>query len=161
MQRVKPGPAPSSLSQSQFGQPEQLKLFMSGTEWKNSITDSTDLGDLDNDAEGMGKLWSTKEAEARQPKEIKAYDVQWRGGRGHRVTIASSPNTVHGSGLYDSIKEKGYEPGPGAAHPTILKGNRGENTQWEGHHRVAAAAAIESDTGKHVWIPTDYRKRQW
>lgn len=139
--------------------PNQLKLFMSGTEWQRSITDSTDLSGRGADA--LSDLWAEKEAQARQPAAFKVHDVQWRGGRGQRVTIGEARNSAHGAGLYDSMKERGYDPtvSHGAAYgPTIL--TEGEDfTQWEGHHRVAAAAAVERDTGQPVYIPTNYRQK--
>lgn len=125
--------------------PDQFKLFMSGTEWKGAVTDSYDRdwvtsGPGDYRQENMNELWSRKETEAREPK-----------------------SNAHGSGLYDAIKNEGYDPnkvddidiesgsyGPSIAHV------RGKSMQVDGHHRIAAAAAVERDTGKVSWIPTNY-----
>jgi hypothetical protein len=109
----------------------QLKLFMTGTEWKAMITHSTD-GPLD-------RIWPQKEEESRLPA-----------GRG-----------LHGGGVYDSIKEHGYVRSHTGGDPTIIfeespDGKSIRNVQSEGHHRVAAAAAVERDTGKPVYIPTNY-----
>ena len=123
---------------------DQLKLFMTGTEWKASINDSMDRdwitdGPGDYRQENMGELWSRKEDEAREPKK----------------------QDHHGSGLYDAIKKDGYDPNKadienGDVGPKIVR-YRGELTQVEGHHRIAAAAAVEKDTGKLSWIPTNYQ----
>jgi hypothetical protein len=59
------------------------------------------------------------------------------------------------------MKEKGYDPQPGDDPPTvILMNNRAGShvvkLQSEGHHRVAAAAAVERDTGQPVYLPVTY-----
>ena len=113
------------------GKPEQLKLFMSGTEWQNDVTHSTD-GPVD-------KVWPEKESQARAPR---------------------SPH-VHGSGTYDSIKRSGYQSYLGDDTPTIvfetnMKETKLQRVQSQGHHRVAAAAALERDTGNPVYLPTNY-----
>lgn len=111
---------------------DQLKLFMTGTEWKATVTHSTD-GPLD-------RIWPQKESEARLP----------------------GPGAVHGSGVYDSMKKKGYiRPVNHALDPTIVfedspSGKEVRRVQSEGHHRVAAAAAIEHDTGKPVYLIPRY-----
>lgn len=133
--------------------PQQLKLFMTGTEWQDNVTKSTDQGS----GESVGRVWGRKERESRQPATIKDHDVQWRGGRGVRVTINERNNGIHGAGLYDSIRDKGYRHEPKESDPpTILLDRSGNNIQYEGHHRVAAAAALERDTGKPTFIPTNY-----
>lgn len=153
--------------------PDQLKLFMGGEEWKSSIDNSFDkksmprpirkqgaITHMEAYRESMPQMWERKEAEARAPETIKTHDVQWRGGRGHRVTIAEEPNRLHGSGVYDSMKEKGYDHDEASSvnKPTIyLRGS--EKIQGQGHHRVAAAAALEQETpGRNVWIPTNYQE---
>lgn len=137
---------PKPLNQTQFrtDEPEQLKLFMSGTEWQNYTDSSIDGGPVDGGnsekaTARMKELWSTKEKEARAPFR----------------------SDVHGAGTYDSMKERGYDPSPGEDPPTIILMNNQANThvvkmQSEGHHRVAAAAAIERDTGQPVWMPVTY-----
>jgi hypothetical protein len=112
--------------------PNQLKLFMTGTEWKNSITHSTD-GPLEH-------IWPQKEQEARSPESS---------GR-------------HGAGVYDSLKENGFNHYKNVNSPATIifeespDGKSVRTVQSEGHHRVAAAAALEKDTGKQVFIPTNY-----
>jgi len=131
------------------GKPEQLKLFMSGTEWQDDVTHSTD-GPIDT-------VWKKKEAQARVP------DSQH-----HSVP--------HGAGLYESMEKHGFDRSKSLnSTPTIVieqspSGEQYRRVQTEGHHRVAAAAAVERDTGKPVYIPTNYyddtpaarkRKREW
>lgn len=111
--------------------PDQLRLFMTGTEWQSFTTHSTD-GPLD-------KIWPQKEAESKLP-----------GGRG-----------FHGGGVYDSMKEHGFVQSQFDSPPTVIfeespNGKEVRHVQSEGHHRVAAAAAIERETGKPVYIPTNY-----
>jgi hypothetical protein len=36
-------------------------------------------------------------------------------------------------------------------------GTKTDLMQSEGHHRVAAAAAIERETGKPIYLPTNYK----
>lgn len=130
------------------GKPEQLKLFMSGTEWQDDVTHSTD-GPIDT-------VWKEKEAQSRAPGDQR--------------------NAPHGAGLYDSMKEEGFNRSKSLnSTPTIVieqspSGKQYRRVQSEGHHRVAAAAAIEKDTGKPVYLPTNYvditdaarkRKREW
>lgn len=107
--------------------PNQFKLFMTGTEWKAHVTHSTD-GPLD-------VLWPEKSAQAK-------------GTNGH------------GAGVYQSMLTHGYVHDP-KDPPTIVleespSGKEVRRVQSEGHHRVAAAADIETDTGKPVYIPTNY-----
>jgi hypothetical protein len=116
--------------------PDQFKLFMSGEEWKQSVTASTD-GPID-------KVWPRKEAESKS-------------ARGRDMFGA------HGAGVYDSMKKHGYNPdvhdeGWNWSPPTILVNTDGRKKQFDGHHRVAAAAAIERETGKPVWLPTNYEE---
>lgn len=102
--------------------PHQFKLFMTGSEWKEKVTHSTD-GPLPD-------LWKEKGQQAKD------------------------------QGLYRDMKEKGYQHNS-ADPPTIVledspNGKTTRYVQSEGHHRVAAAADIERDTGQPVYIPTNY-----
>lgn len=58
----------------------------------------------------------------------------------------SDTSWVHGSGVYRSIQDNGFQ-----GHITM--GGRNIN---EGHHRLAAAADIEAKTGKTQWIGLDH-----
>lgn len=152
--------------------PDQLKLVMTATEFQQHIDSSSDrsyntvgyeeispnVRQPIMERESMDQMWSRKEAEAREPKELPVHDVQWRGGRGERVQIGSVPNNTHGAGIYDSIKEKGLQQGPNQRTPIVTHVDKktGEKRQGEGHHRIAAAAALERETGKPVWIAPTY-----
>jgi hypothetical protein len=124
----------SRLNQTQFGAaPEQLKLFMTGQEWKSYATHSTD-GPLP-------RLWEEKEAQARTPRH----------------------DAKHGSGVYDSMKQAGWDPTKSRnSTPTIVfedspSGKQVRRVQSEGHHRVAAAAAVEAEKPSNpIYIPTNY-----
>lgn len=109
--------------------PNQFKLFMTGTEWQSQVTHSTDGP--------ISSLWAEKEARA------------------------STPNTGgHGTGVRSSIERYGYQQDPDSPPTIVLEdapnGKSVRKVQSEGHHRVAAAAAIERDTGNPVFIPTNY-----
>ena len=121
--------------------PIQFKLFMSGSEWKQSVTSSIDLGF--GKPATMDELWDQKLDEAK----------------------VSKPSIQHGAGIHEAISEQGYQHNENDP-PTIKVGGRfgdrtTDMTQGEGHHRIAAAADIEETTGKHVWIPTNYEERYW
>jgi hypothetical protein len=117
-------------------EPVQLKLFMGAQEWQGSVTDSFDR--WTHKDETMDELWRSKLHEAKQK------------------------SGVHGAGVYDSIKAVGYyhEHPDVMEPPTIQITSRGTLTQGEGHHRIAAAAEIEKETGKPIWIPTNYTARE-
>jgi hypothetical protein len=109
--------------------PNQFKLFMTGTEWQEQVTHSTDGP--------IASLWAEKEARASVPND---------GG--------------HGTGVRSSIERYGYQHDR-ESPPTIVledapNGKSVRKVQSEGHHRIAAAAAIERETGNPVFIPTNY-----
>jgi hypothetical protein len=113
--------------------PLQFKLFMSGEEWKQSVTDSVDRPFVRD--RKMSTMWSEKLSESKEP---------------HGPT--------HGSGIHADLRYEGYVHNADDP-PTILVGSKNKLAQGEGHHRVAAAADIERTTGKPIWIPTNYEKR--
>lgn len=117
-----------SLS-SQF---DQLKLFMTGSEWKKAVNASSDAP-----VEKMDEMWEQKEAEAK----------------------THTGSGVHGAGVYESLKEKGYVGDiTDAPRITFQEGPGGttRRQQGEGHHRVAAAAALEEEGHGPVYIPINY-----
>jgi hypothetical protein len=81
----------------------------------------------------------------------------------HKEAQAAAPSSeagTHGSGVRDSIERYGYQH-ESDNPPTIIletspSGKATRMVQSEGHHRVAAAAAIERDGGDPVFIPTNY-----
>ncbi len=86
-------------------------------------------GSSDAFPEHMDAMWSSKEWQARQPAD----------------------SGVHGAGLYDSIKEKGV-----TSHVHVFEDHRGKLNQGEGHHRAAAARAVQRDTGNPQFLPVNY-----
>jgi len=116
--------------------PDQFKLFMTGTEWKASLTHSTD-----------GPLDAKMEQSAAQ---------------------ARTPGTHHGAGVTRSMRKRGYVHNPDDPPTIVLEdspnGKNVRRVQSEGHHRIAAAADIESSPpsksnphdGKPIYIPTNY-----
>jgi len=120
-------------------EPQQMKLFMTGTELKNSLTDSIDRNPIGGFGGTMDNMWKRKLRE-------------------------SKGEAYHGGGTYKSIKENGWVgPGPGIHHSTIPGGIPAwdkEDTQVDdAHHRIAAAADIEAKSkGKRqIFIPTTNR----
>ena len=117
--------------------PVQFKLFMSGREWMNSVSDSVDLDHGEH--ETMEELWDLKTDESKM-----------HAGSGH------------GAGIFSSMSKHGYDADKAFGDaPTILVSSRNQMVQGEGHHRIAAAAEIERETGKQVWIPTNYETRRY
>ena len=125
--------------------PDQLQLFMTGTELKNAITDSIDRAPM----QSMDKMWATK---LRQSK---------RSGM------------EHGAGTYQSIKQHGWKepegvwgdetPGHGNSgfeimHKRVYGGipewDRSETSVTGAHHRIAAAADLEAKGKRTVYFPT-------
>lgn len=115
--------------------PEQMSLFMSGTELKGRITGSIDRAPM----QSMDDLWKRKLRESKSD--------QW-----------------HGGGTHASLKEQGWVgPGPGI-HQRMQPGaipefNKEHFQVDDAHHRIAAAADIEKRSrGKRtIWIPTTNR----
>lgn len=119
-----------SLNKQQFG---DIPMFLTATELKTYLTDSLDrLPDEDID-----ELWDRKRQEAQH--EYHEY--------------------MHGSGVYDSIARDGFNWNfpVEVLHHGKLEPGKYEKLMGEGHHRVAAAAEIEEDTGKPIWIPIDHQ----
>lgn len=106
--------------------PDQLRLFYTGREMQDMLTGSGDL----HDSEDMPDMWDRKLDESMKP-----------------------PHTGHGAGVYESIKEKGYqgtrlgvidEPHWDTGEP-VTRVN-------DGHHRIAAAE-LERTTGQLSFFP--------
>lgn len=162
-------PAPPDRMASPLEHPHnQMQLLINPTEHIKRITNSTDLtshyyglpygpndshpddlmrrreadkatatprGKAPNKA--MSGLWTAKEKEAKMPEA--------QGG--------------HGAGLYDRLKG-----GEQVYNPIQINMNDiadpGKDLQYEGHHRVAAGAALERERGAKgkgsVWMPVSY-----
>lgn len=122
---------------------EQLSMITPAQEVKSRITGS---GDLDGN-ETLDEMWDRKLDEAKAPGMVQLTDVQWQGGRGVRVPVGEPyPNRAHGAGTFDSIQQKGYD-GPPITLEHFTKNDGGvDNYLRDGHHRLAAAAALGKDT---------------
>lgn len=134
------------LNPKQFP-PRQLQMFMTGTELQETINHSYDgsmsTGGTGGGENGLKGLWDLKLRESKKPES---------GGR-------------HGSGTYDSIKQHGWssdharsgydvvnlyhDSKPGA----IPEFDREERRVDDGHHRIAAAADLESRGSAPHYIP--------
>lgn len=134
---VRPG---AGISKDPGMNPDQLKLLMTGTELQRSITHSYDAPlDMEpGDPKALGELWEQKTAEAKRR------EGSWG---------------THGAGVYDSIKQRGYQGEPIKLHDYDVFTNAGYMTPargiMDGHHRVAAAAALEKE-GQQVYIPVEH-----
>jgi len=123
--------------------PQQMQLFVDPVEHIASVRGAVDMA---GHTESWDDMWGRKESEARNT------------GHGH------------GAGLYDSVKDKGIRAmwsvhAPGDNNPRELMGapklypaNDGNGfIQGDGHHRMAAAAAVQRDTGKAQYVPVEYK----
>jgi hypothetical protein len=115
--------------------PEQMKLFMTGTELKGAITGSIDRAPM----QSMDDMWKRK-------------------------TRESKSDAYHGGGTHASLKAQGWVgPGPGIYHRReygpIPEFDKEHLQVDDAHHRIAAAADIEAKSkGKrNIWIPTTDR----
>lgn len=110
--------------------PEQLALFYTATDLQKMLTRS-----VDRDLSPMGGFESMEELWDRKLKESKK----------------SSPH-AHGGGVYDSIKEKGYV----GDKLVVVHVDADDKQISNGHHRIAAAAQIEKETNKPIFIPVEH-----
>lgn len=131
------------------GKGEQLQMFMPAKDLVARVGMSYDQ----KKKEDLSQMWDRKLAESKAPATDKLHDVQWRGGRGHRVTIAEYPSATHGAGVHDSLRTKGFV---GKAIPVRHGDFPGSETRndglrlEDGHHRVAAAADLD------ILIPVEH-----
>lgn len=117
--------------------PNQFRLFWSGDELQKAVTYSTDAYDDNDNPEDLPTMWARKEEEARYPHD-----------------------TVHGGGVYTSMKQSGYR-----GEPVTIQHVGGESVDGyghsyeepqgvetgDGHHRIAAAAALARE-GHAGWV---------
>ena len=89
-----------------------------------------------------------------------------------KTTEAKRPEgSGHGSGVYDSLKEHGFDPSLANSYwnrNIVMEYNTdrdGTKIQIpDGHHRVAAAAALERARGANrrtIWFPMQYEAYGW
>ena len=117
----------------------QLQMFASGEDLKATLTDSLDRVGMGESRESMGEMWNRKEAQSREPAP---------GGN------PQGP----GQGVYDSLKEEGWNPPAWSPHQKMNVYHYDDATMiGNGHHRVAAAAALERE-GSPVWIPLNHQR---
>jgi hypothetical protein len=115
-----------SLNVGQFG---QLPLFMTGVEWQDSVTHSTDGPAAQAYAERL------EQSKGNTGRGAGLYESMQKHGYQRDLGDKDVPTIV----LEDSPSGKSIR-----------------QVQSEGHHRVAVAADIERKTGKPVYIPTNY-----
>lgn len=136
---TEPKERPNHLS-DQF---EQLPMFMEVKEFRdNYITDSRES--LQN-RESMSELWKRKEQESR------AKPIEQR----PNADFTEMKNYPWGSGVYDSIKEHGYD----WSKPVSVRHRWVGREMGQGHHRVAAMSALSEETGKDMYIPISHEEK--
>lgn len=130
------------MSSSDMIQPEQLKLFMTGTELRNRVNFSMDA--------------LKKEGPFSDPKVPVPHDETLDDMWARKVEESKVPRTMgeHGSGTYESIDRLGWR----APDPVTLRYETGSGSARIGdaHHRIAAAADIEAQTGRQIYIPVEH-----
>lgn len=117
---------------------EQLKMFMTPREIKNTLTSSFDARYLSDQKrmETMDEMWSRKLQESFDPYE-------------------------DGTDLYHSIRDKGLR----VQKPFKIeygKKGPGSVTLADGHHRIATGVALENEIGE-TYIPvthTDFASKK-
>lgn len=132
-------------------EPFQLPLFMTGVEIMNAVTQSSDS------VNGLDTMWKEKLEESKREFTTKGH----RGG--------------HGSGIYDSLKEHGWEPTRNMTNSELRAGRPIHNGHVQlrhlmsddeksvdiytsnAHHRIAAAADLERQGIRTVYIPVQHR----
>jgi hypothetical protein len=120
-----------------FDKPLQLPMFMTGKELKGLATESGDI----LPGQTIDDMWKSKLETAKKP-------------------LSSG---IPGSGSYDSIKNEGWNPPKKSVIQTqhVLGGPSDSNMAdfgvEDGHHRIAAAADIEEQTGRQIYFPVEHR----
>jgi hypothetical protein len=110
--------------------PNQLALFVDPEEHIARMQHSTDTG---GGAVPMHQMWERKEEESMEPE-----------GYGH------------GAGLYERLHpDIGGEQVRNPVHVWLGR-TPAEDKQFEGHHRIAASAAIQRETGEKRYVPVQY-----
>lgn len=113
--------------------PDQLQLFMTGTELKSAITNSIDRAPMGR----MSDMWK------RKLRESKRSDMS------------------HGAGTYQSLAKHGWQ-GEGVdvmhvrKYGALPEWDRTEVSVSDAHHRIAAAADIEAKGKRQIFIPTNH-----
>lgn len=115
---------------------QQLKMFMTGNEIKQSITGSVDAPDADddNDNDVMAEMWDQKVDESHYRR-------------------ADPRDDVHGQSLYDNVDEEGARMPVTMFHPRSYMYSTGSMIHGDGHHRTAISADVEDRTGRQIYIP--------
>ena len=131
-----------TLNPRQFN--NQLQMLMTGKELINYInTPRHTKSEFNEDVEPSG-YWARKLQEAKVTPEQ------------HNVEVGGKVQwTVpHGSGIYDSVKDKGYTPEGETIE--LRHTSDGKIQQRDGAHRIAAAAALEDAGGEPIYFPVEH-----
>ena len=87
-------------------------------------------------------------AEPMDRADIETAEGMWK--RKERESKAPEHWGYHGGGVYDSIAKEGV-----TSHVEVWHDRQGPALS-DGHHRVAAAAAVQRDTGRQQFIPIEH-----
>jgi hypothetical protein len=108
--------------------PHQLKLFMTGDEIKNTVTDSVDRA--------LGYMEYNDEHGELEEVPAETMDEMWKEKKN--------------KALKDTIAKEGIR-----RHVTIVPERNGTFTMGQGHHRVQASSDLAKE-GKTVYVPVIY-----
>lgn len=131
----------------------QLRLFMTGDELWQHVDSSVDA------------YWDEPGTPEYSRRKQATFD--------HKLDQAKARDNgpglpyIHGAGTHRSLNEFGYRsdipnaPLDSGFHPRVLVGDdmSGTGTSWtmgEGHHRVVAAADLERQGKRTVFLPINY-----
>ena len=140
--------------------PNQLQMFYSATDLKNTITESGDRGTIGSHASHYGITTSERQSSSFDPGEEESLDEMWS----RKLAESKRPEgEVHGGGVHESISSRGWLHGR-RSDVTLHWNEDPEDAYalpdvrvWDAHHRIAAAADIEQQTGKTIWLNTEHQ----
>jgi len=112
---------------------EQLKMFAPARDIVRGLVVDGTVGSEETD------FYTTKDGPLSPREESVANAAMMRGKLAE--SKMSYDSGVHGGGVYDSVKEKGFQ-----GHITMDL-SRDTPTVWEGHHRLAAASSLDQFVG--------------
>lgn len=141
--------------------PNQLPLFVNPTEHIARMQHSTDSGSLTSYSGSEVSYGDSEESDpeyyGRQagsnPAPNPTMEAVWKWKEGESLEPADSG--VHGNGLFDLL-----DRGEQLRKPidVQLGSKPAYDVQYEGHHRVAAAHAVQRDTGRQVFVPVEHQR---
>lgn len=131
------------MSASDNLHPQQLKMFMTGKELRDSMSYSYDL----DPGETMDDMWDRKVDESMSEFGGESWD---------NSSSEGSSSREHGAGVYDSLKNEGLWDTPSSVVRVRHHVNKDSMRLRDAHHRVASAAHIEESGGRQIFFPVSH-----